>query len=1280
MASVTGTQNSETLNGTSGDDQIFGLAGDDVLNGLGGNDLLDGGEGADRMVGGTGDDSYWVDNAGDEIVEAVGAGFDIVYSSVSYALTAGAWVEVLATANNLATTAINLTGNELDNYITGNAGANTLDGGAGGSDTLWGREGDDSYFVDSNDVAIEYAGQGYDVVYARSSYILAAGVEIEVLATANNLATTAINLTGNELANYLVGNAGANLLDGGAGPDQLWGRGGDDSYYADAGDDVVEYDGDGYDILYARSSYALGIGQSIEVLATIDNTATTAINLTGNALDNYIVGNAGANTLDGGGGSDQLWGREGDDSYIADMNDIVLEYAGHGTDILYAREDYILAAGLSIETLATVDNTATTGIDLYGNELDNYLTGNAGANLLDGGTGSDLLWGRGGDDSYFADGNDVVREDAGQGSDIVYARSSYVLGAGFEIEILGTADNLATTAIDLTGNELANQLIGNAGSNLLDGAAGADILQGRGGADTFAFTTALGGGNVDTIADFAAGVDKIRLGGNAGEPFAALASGVLAAGAFVIGSGALEADDVLIYNSATGALSYDADGNGAGAAVQFATLATGLGLTAGDFVVAGPVNNVPTITSGGTAIIAENSPANSIVYQASATDADGDRIVYSLGGADASRFTIDAGGTVRLIASPDFETKSVYNFTLIASNSGNNSALRPVVLNVTDVNENAATPIINETSAANDGTANAQFIDRNALVIASNPNLPNDSLPSATIQGVISSLGDKDFFAITLQAGEKLVLDVDGTAGGLDSFLRVFGSNGVQILENDDQGTFDAGSQGIATTHNTDSFISFRAATSGTYYFSIESFELSSSGSYKINVSIGPPASQAEIIEEDIQAMLSGDQWSTLNITYSFPNSAGDYAQGFGEGNEEGPEPASFSPFTGTQQAAVQLMLPYIASLTNLSFQQLLDPNDGAAKLRYAMTNATGAAHAYLPGNYDEAGSLWFNKTSFNVPVKGNYAWAGILHETGHALGLKHGHEAPALSADRDSLEYSVMTYRSYPGDSLAGGYSNEQFGYPQTLMMYDIAALQRMYGADYGTNAGNSVYSWSAGTGEMSINGVGQGAPGGNRVFMTVWDGGGIDTYDLSNYGLAAGVTIDLRPGEWTRTSASQLANLGDGHSARGNIANALLFEGNTASAIENAKGGAGHDTLIANLVANQLTGNGGSDAFTWTSVGDAGTGAQADTVLDFQRGADRIDLHNLDTDPSPSQHGSFSFIGTNAFHNVAGEVRYDVIGGSAHIFADADGNGTADMEIILTNITLLSAADFTF
>ena len=177
------------------------------------------------------------------------------------------------------------------------------------------------------------------------------------------------------------------------------------------------------------------------------------------------------------------------------------------------------------------------------------------------------------------------------------------------------------------------------------------------------------------------------------------------------------------------------------------------------------------------------------------------------------------------------------------------------------------------------------------------------------------------------------------------------------------------------------------------------------------------------------------------------------------------------------------------------------------------------------------------------------------------------------------------MSYRSYIGASTTQGLTNATWSFPTSLMMYDIAALQYMYGANY-YNAGHStVYSWNPNTGQEFINGVAQAAPGGNTIFMTVWDGGGTNTYDFSNY--ATNLSVNLNPGAWTITSAAQLANLGAGHIAIGNIANAYLYNNNTASLVQNAVGGAGNDTIIGNAADNKLTGGHGNDIID----GQAGT-----------------------------------------------------------------------------------------
>ena len=130
-------------------------------------------------------------------------------------------------------------------------------------------------------------------------------------------------------------------------------------------------------------------------------------------------------------------------------------------------------------------------------------------------------------------------------------------------------NSTGTEAIDLFGNDQPNTLSGNAGANILDGGAGRDFLSGLGGADTFQFTSLGGPITFDTIIDFTSGSDKIALDD---AVFTALTPGAVSPNAFVIGTSAQYADDRIIYDTATGNLYYDADGNGAGAQVQFANL------------------------------------------------------------------------------------------------------------------------------------------------------------------------------------------------------------------------------------------------------------------------------------------------------------------------------------------------------------------------------------------------------------------------------------------------------------------------------------------------------------------------------------------------------------------------------------------------------------------------------------------------------------------------------------------------------------------------------------
>ncbi|MFI0843847.1 calcium-binding protein [Mesorhizobium sp. IMUNJ 23232] len=230
------------------------------------------------------------------------------------------------------TAAVNLTGSDAVDDWDGTAFADTLNG-KGGADRMAGAAGNDTYFVDNaKDVIVEAAGKGNDTVAANTSYVLAAGADVETLRTTSNGGTSAINLTGNDFAQTIIGNAGANVLKGGGGADTMQGLGGNDVYSVDnAKDVVIEGAGQGKDVVSASFSYTLGADAQIETLRTSSNAGTAAIDLTGNNFPQTVVGNAGANTLRGLGGNDDLQGLAGNDKLLGGDGDDDL-FGGLGFD------------------------------------------------------------------------------------------------------------------------------------------------------------------------------------------------------------------------------------------------------------------------------------------------------------------------------------------------------------------------------------------------------------------------------------------------------------------------------------------------------------------------------------------------------------------------------------------------------------------------------------------------------------------------------------------------------------------------------------------------------------------------------------------------------------------------------------------------------------------------------------------------------------------------------------------------------------------------------------
>lgn len=380
-----------------------------------------------------------------------------------------------------------------------------------------------------------------------------------------------------------------------------------------------------------------------------------------------------------------------------------------------------------------------------------------------------------------------------------------------------------------------------------------------------------------------------------------------------------------------------------------------------------------------------------------------------------------------------------------------------------------------------------------------------------------------------------------------------------------------------------------------------------------------------------LYALLASPYWSfgtaTKTLSYGFPLSFSDYPIGY-----ETVDPSLFTPMTASQAGVIRLGLGMFQAVSQLVFVEATGSDVKNATLKFSNATVPGnTAIGYYPSYLPRAGDAWFFDLNGATPVIGSYEYHQMLHEIGHTLGLKHPHEPVnfsdgvnvytnpvALELGVDSMENSVMSYRSFLGQSADpdSEYENETYGYAQSLMMLDIYAIQTLYGANYNFNSGNTTYSFDPGTGTFFVNGVSQGTPGANRIFRTIWDGGGIDTYNLSNY--TTNLSINLNPGESSKFSSSQLALLNADqyyHAgavpiyASGNVYNALMFDNDTRSLIENAIGGSGSDTIIGNQTNNYLSGGAGDDGF----FGDKGTdtlfGGTGEDLLIGGEGNDSLD-----------------------------------------------------------------------